>query len=247
MGLFNILNSKENNNTNNQIVSNKVNLLKEREQKVGISLAKKTKEDIKIEAGFALDVSGSMRGLFTNGIVQNVVERLFPIAVKMDRNKELDMFLLSSNCCDVENSITIGNFEGFVDSEIIKSNKYNDVLWHCTNYAPVLQLILDKYKSSTLPVYIMFIVDGGNDDKKQTEEIMRELSKYPIFIQFVGIGNARFDFLEKLDNLTDRVVDNANFFKVSDINSMSDNELYDKLLNEFPTWLKEARTKGIVK
>ena len=42
-----------------------------------------------------------------------------------------------------------------------------------------------------------------------------------------------------------RVVDNANFFSLDDVDKISDEELYNKLLNEFPMWLKEAIEKGI--
>ena len=43
-----------------------------------------------------------------------------------------------------------------------------------------------------------------------------------------------------------RYVDNANFFQLNDIMSISDSELYERLLNEFPEWLKEAKQKGIL-
>jgi len=34
---------------------------------------------------------------------------------------------------------------------------------------------------------------------------------------------------------------------VPDITKMSDEELYDKLLNELPGWLKAAKAKGIIR
>ncbi len=40
-----------------------------------------------------------------------------------------------------------------------------------------------------------------------------------------------------------RYVDNANFFHTENIDKISDDQLYDKLLNEFPEWIKEAREK----
>jgi len=48
-----------------------------------------------------------------------------------------------------------------------------------------------------------------------------------------------------LDNLKGRVVDNANFFAVNDINKITDQELYQRMLTEFPLWLKAAKEKGI--
>ena len=39
----------------------------------------------------------------------------------------------------------------------------------------------------------------------------------------------------------------ANFFSVNDIDKISDEELYDRLLNEFPSWIREARIKKIIR
>lgn len=44
-----------------------------------------------------------------------------------------------------------------------------------------------------------------------------------------------------------RYIDNANFFSVSDINSMSDDDLYDKLFAEFPSWLKDSKVQDMLK
>ncbi|MGW8956902.1 VWA domain-containing protein [Paenibacillus sp. NPDC055715] len=37
-----------------------------------------------------------------------------------------------------------------------------------------------------------------------------------------------------MDDLRGRVGDNADFFALGDIDSVTDTELYDRLLNEFP-------------
>lgn len=43
-----------------------------------------------------------------------------------------------------------------------------------------------------------------------------------------------------------RFVDNANFFHIKEIEKTTDEELYNQLLNEFPGWITEAKTKGIL-
>ena len=53
--------------------------------------------------------------------------------------------------------------------------------------------------------------------------------------------------LRELDDLQGRVVDNADFFALDDMDAVSDEELYDRLFNEYPKWLREARQKGIVR
>ena len=67
-----------------------------------------------------------------------------------------------------------------------------------------------------------------------------------MFWQFVGVGGSDYGILERLDDMKGRVVDNCNFFALDDLHDVSEQDLYDRLLEEFPTWLKEATAKGIV-
>ena len=55
-----------------------------------------------------------------------------------------------------------------------------------------------------------------------------------------------FPFLHKLDELPGRLIDNAGFMAVNDIDTIKDAELYDRLLNEFPQWLVKAREKKLI-
>lgn len=98
-----------------------------------------------------------------------------------------------------------------------------------------------------LPNYVIFITDGDNSDKSRAEEMISRISGHPIFFQFIGVGDSSFNFLEKLDDMEDRYVDNANFFSVSNINDMSDDDLYDKLFAEFPSWLKNEKVQEMLK
>ena len=74
---------------------------------------------------------------------------------------------------------------------------------------------------------------------------MIESSRLPIFWQFVGITGRFYGVLEKLDTMEGRYIDNANFFALDDFRSVPNDVLYSRLLNEFPTWLKEAKKKKI--
>ena len=74
----------------------------------------------------------------------------------------------------------------------------------------------------------------------------RKYRSQPVFVQFVGIGKEDFPFLHKLDELPGRLIDNAGFMPVNDLNTLKDLELYDRLLNEFPQWLVKAREKNLL-
>lgn len=96
------------------------------------------------------------------------------------------------------------------------------------------------------PIFIIFISDGGVDHNAHIEHLIKWSSTLPIFWQFVGIGGYGYGALEKLDNLEGRYIDNANFFAIDDLKQISESELYDRMVNEFPKWLKEAHAKGII-
>jgi hypothetical protein len=96
------------------------------------------------------------------------------------------------------------------------------------------------------PTYVIFVTDGDNDDHSATEAIIRQAASLPIFWQFVGIGGASFNFLKKLDDLSGRVVDNADFFQFPNGRPATDAELFGALLNEFPAWIKAAKKAGIL-
>lgn len=188
-----------------------------------------------------MDYSGSMGSLYRNGSVQKVLNRLMPLALRFDDNGELDVWIFDNHYHRLE-SMDLSNFETYVRREIIDKG----YRMGCTSYAPVLEDVLRKYfvedvSTSDIPTFVVFITDGANDDKRATNDVIKESSYKNIFIQFVGIGSERFEYLEKLDDLTGRPVDNTGFIKVSDMARLSDEELFDLLLDQYPDWLKNKR------
>ena len=71
-----------------------------------------------------------------------------------------------------------------------------------------------------------------------TDNAIRRSSKFKIFYQFVGIGYENFRYLKKLDDLDGRAVDNTAFIKVEDFSRLNDDQLYAKLLEQYPQWLR---------
>jgi hypothetical protein len=55
-----------------------------------------------------------------------------------------------------------------------------------------------------------------------------------------------FQFLEELDDMPGRFIDNADFFSVADPAHLSDEQLYDLMMNEYPSWLKLAQAQGLL-
>lgn len=199
---------------------------------------------LRSRVALVLDYSGSMERLYKNGTVQSIIERIMPIASQFDDNAELDLWIFESGFFRL-GSINLNNFYGYVNQEILPKYRMGG-----TKYSYVMKDVYKKYiqeDESTLPNYVIFITDGDNFDKSETTSFMSDVARHPIFWQFVGIGGASFDYLERLDDLRGRYIDNADFFQLNDVNKVSDKELYKRLLTEYPHWIKEARKKGMIK
>lgn len=98
-----------------------------------------------------------------------------------------------------------------------------------------------------VPVYALFLTDGAPDNKSKAVSALTEVSAAPIFWKFLSIGNQPIAFLETLDNLENRSVDNANYHAIGDVDAISDADLFEKMLDEYPDWLKEVRSKGFIR
>jgi len=206
--------------------------------------------DEKAQVVLALDYSGSMSHLYSNGSIQELLERLLPIALQFDDNGAIDFLLFHT---------------GYFKGKEIRLNNINSVLQDSirgesmggTHYKAFIDNIISEYKPSKplfgsakpldIPVYVIVITDGDTSGHRDVKDSIIEASKYGIFFQFVGIGHDRFSFLEDLDTMSGRNIDNAGFFKVPDLSKVSDKDLYKLLLTEFPSFIKEARTKGMIK
>jgi hypothetical protein len=211
-------------------------------KKAAFSANKHGIENQRAQVVLVLDISLSMNALYKSGIIQKVIERILGLAVSFDNDGQIDLMLFGTNAYQLP-AVTLDEIEGYVERVILSEYKIREA----TNYAPALQLILNKYRNpQPNPVFVIFLTDGGNADKPATKEVIRELSVKPIFIQFVGIGKEDFPFLHKLDELSGRLIDNAGFMQVDDIDTIKDAQLYDLLLNEFPEWLIKAREKRLL-
>ena len=182
-----------------------------------------------------IDRSGSMRNLYSSGAVQDVLTRLLPLALKFDDNGELEVYVFNTRCTRMP-SMTLENYENYVESTILHKG-YGPS--GGTSYSPVIEQTISDYQDgSPYPAFGIFITDGENDDVNSTDMAIRKSSKFKIFYQFVGIGYENFRYLQKIDELDGRAVDNTAFIKVADFSRLDDEQLYSKLLEQYPQWLK---------
>lgn len=215
-----------------------------RKQAVKVVLQKKKLAHVQARVALVLDISGSMRKLYKEGVVQEAVERVLAVASQFDDDGMLDVWVYDHEFARLA-PVTERNLDGYVEREILQNKRIHKF---GRNEEPqVMQDVLQKFvqeEPSRAPAFIVFMNDGGC--KPGIKKWIVEASNQPLFWQFIGIGNGNFDLLRKLDEMGGRVVDNANFFHLPALEETSDEVLYDALLDEFPQWLNEAKQKGIV-
>ncbi|MEO6881696.1 MAG: VWA domain-containing protein [Mycobacteriaceae bacterium] len=61
-----------------------------------------------------------------------------------------------------------------------------------------------------------------------------------------GAGGGEFRFLEELDDMGGRYLDNADFFAVANPAEVDDDELFELLMTEYPAWITQARAKKLL-
>lgn len=214
-----------------------------------------------------LDISGSMRALYTKGLVQKLAERVLALACRFDDDGEIDVFLFGASVHQPE-AMNIDNCPNYI------KKIYKDyALEGDTRYGLAIAAIRKHYfgaantqdsappiTKAQVPVYVMFVTDGATSDTAFTEKQVRASSYEPIFWQFMGIGKGRkskakkfesfansdFPLLEKLDDLPGRLIDNADFFTVLSPDEYPDEALFEMMMAEYPGWLGLAREKGLL-
>lgn len=198
-----------------------------------------------------VDKTGSMRRQYSTRVVHRVVERMIPVAIQLDDDGTLETYLYGSSFArlpDVtvesadewsETYLHLDGTHGGIDYRRIGG--YNDEI-------PVMSEILSTLRlDDPVPTFVLFFTDGGFSQRRAITDLVRQASGLPAFWQFVGIGRASYGLLTALDELEGRVVDNVGFFELDDIDSVSDADLYARLLGELPDWLREARAAGVLR
>lgn len=216
-------------------------------KKAQVSLEKVNLIGTKARVLLVLDVTDSMRNQYKTGRVQEVLNRLVPIAVALDTDAELECWSFAERPLRLS-PVTLINYQHFIDTDSSGWTKW-DVGRRYNDEPKAIQKVIESYQASgdKTPMFVVFISDGGVSENRKITQLMVDAAKLGIFWQFVGLAGRNYGILEKLDTMPGRVVDNCGFFAVDDLHDMTEEQLYDRLMQEFPVWIKEATAKGIIR
>jgi len=239
-----------------------------------VSLEKRGLGEHTARVALCLDISGSMHGLYRSGKIQKLAERILALGLRFDDDGDVDVFLFGKEGY-AAGSLQLANHATYVN-DLLQRHKLEGATYYGKAMQLVRQHYFGTADlrrapfGQELPVYVMFVTDGRTMDEAVTRDQIIASSYEPLFWQFLAIGKSsqsvqpgaampkpgrwgggrksggEFEFLEELDALTGRYVDNANFFAVEDPASIPDGELYELLMNEYPGWLQLARQRGLL-
>ncbi|MER6356510.1 VWA domain-containing protein [Streptomyces sp. NPDC001634] len=215
----------------------------------GVSLTKHGLGGQRAAVYLVVDHSGSMKPYYKDGSVQALADRVLGLSAHLDDDGSVPVVFFSTDI-DAVTDISLTDHQGRIDRIVAGLGHMGK-----TSYHLAMDAVIDHYLDSGCvdPALVVFQTDGGPINKPAAERYLCKAAKLPMFWQFIGFGDPgskQFEFLRRLDELPvphKRVVDNAGFFHAGpDPRKVSDAELYDSLVGEFPQWLAAARARGIV-
>ncbi|MFF5705089.1 VWA domain-containing protein [Streptomyces sp. NPDC012794] len=236
-----------------------------RKKQVAVSLSKAGAQGVTARVILVLDASGSMSALYTRGTVASVVERMAAVAAQLDDDGEMQAWTFATNPARLPDlavgdlpewlrlHVRIGQMSLFGRKKPAKGLLPGQVDMRQVGFQNEEQKVIAEVRDFVrchpvpAPTLVLFFSDGGVYRNDEIERELRAAVEEPVFWQFVGLGRAGFGVLERFDTMPGRRVDNVGFFAVDDIDKVSDQDLYDRLLSEFPSWLRAARQAGILR
>ncbi|MZD08284.1 VWA domain-containing protein [Streptomyces sp. SID5785] len=211
-----------------------------------VTLQKRGLAEQRAAVYLVLDRSGSMRRYYKDGSMQHLAEQALGLSANLDDDGIVPTVFFDTDAHDPVD-ISLDNYPGRI-------NKLHEHYGHMgtTNYAAAMDTVINHYLDSASkdPAFVIFQTDGSPDSRRAAEQTLCKAATLPMFWQFIGYGDDEFKFLHKLDDLAvpkKRIVDNAGFFPAGkDPKLIPDGVLYDRLMGEFPDWLRAATEAGIV-
>jgi hypothetical protein len=211
-----------------------------------------------------LDASGSMYELYP-ATMRDSVERVVAVAAQLDDDGSLEAWRFASRSQQLptlelgelphwlDHCVQIGEAESEPPKRLRRRSRpaypQLEKVGVRNEEHKVLRDIREYVRANPVPdpTFVLFFSDGGIYQDRKIEKHLIASQEEPIFWQFIGLGSEEdYGVLEHFDTLPGRTIDNVGFFSIDDIEQIDDSELYDRILSEFPLWLRAARAAEII-
>lgn len=97
----------------------------------------------RLRVGLMMDISGSMRGLYNDGTVQEVVNHVLGLAMAFDPTHRLDVFVFDHKYAQLPSPATPDNFHDYVERQILTEDEIPK--FGTTRYSGVIHAFQDHY------------------------------------------------------------------------------------------------------
>lgn len=218
-------------------------------QNLQLTLEKKNIPSIiNMNVEFAMDVSGSFDDEHRNGYTQQFLNRFVPFALLFDPDKKMGMYAFSSSHKKLKD-VSESNYQNYVSSTIMTCSVYSGG----TNYSKVIKEMITPSQENpgfltklfktggtkVSPKLCFFVTDGEPFDTSETLKVLKELEGSNTFLVLISIAPTQIHFLQTMQKFQNVTYMNFTPQELKQIQSVSDENLYDRLLNdELTTWLK---------
>lgn len=213
--------------------------LRKKTEAVAVSLRKRDMSGIRAQVMVILDHSGSMSNDYRSGKVQDLVDRFLAFGLTVDVDGTIPVVPFDSRVKRTVN-VNMGNYQGVVEREIF--DYYN---MGGTNLTAALEVVRDEAKKTDTPLFVAVVTDGEPNDPRSAREIVKDLSRYPVFIKFLAVQDVRF--LEELDDMSneERLLDNVDT-KAYKNGTITDKQFAEDMADEWNTWVSAALAAGVL-
>jgi hypothetical protein len=208
----------------------------------------KTQAPTKSQVVAVFDISSSMnfpdQNFYKSGLMHELATRVLALGLQLDDDGQIPVYTLGTGSDRLPN-LTKENLPDYINSVVAPR------VGSGTEYAPVINKIVKDAKEGD-PMLVLLFTDGANSDRSEARQAIIEASKLPIFFQWYGIFRGKsvpeFPFLEKMDTLTGRVVDNCGFsplgLNTAETVTSDETALYEDMLKEYKDFPKKAALAG---
>jgi vWA found in TerF C terminus len=201
-------------------------------------------------------------------VMQETIDRVLAVAVRFDDNQSLEQFIFNDTAQRLPDA-TPESFGTYVKEQLLPnyhggSTVYSSALREIVatydnpptdddeptekkgffgrffggSKAEAAPKLTKAPTDTTLPMFVMFITDGENasNDVANAERWIQETGKRNIYVMFLGIGDENFRTISALAEK----YGNVGFAALTNLADVSDEKLYELLLNEeFCNWIKQ--------